>query len=541
MRESQLKVFRVFCLGVIVFLAHFSKMKHFGFYEEDFLLIAPFLKLSWAEALQQFQTLLHTYQDGRPLHFYIPAILTYLTYSWGGLLGLYSIAFGILWLNAWMMFRVLSEVTDDLGAWLGAVSFTLLPMDTTREFLTHAFTLQISLFLVLASIRFYLRGSLKVSYLFALLPLLIYEAPFLMLFTLPFFSKQKKDRIEFIRHFAILTLIASACLVLRHLSRESRVEGLLFHTELSKLTLRVLSAPWIGLWVGIKLIFHRCFEVWSGTLKYSNFFLGFGLFLFALIAAKNPSKRVGVQFTFGKLIAFGGMLILTSYLSAFLDEHYPPIVTHGKAISVHYSSIVGWSMIIGALFLPSLKTRVFTWGRVALMGFLMVSLFVFSLSVQEDYAKQWAQTRIFWSQTLPLINDAADGDVILVSCTHPESCRGQYIESLDACASLVLDELFEKPPQWELMPGLFPDHVLTWMFPGVVFGPQGFEFQGPDSAWVHVSNEHIIALNYDARTVSRVSSTKSLSHLKLSNGAHMLNELKRKPLYDLLISKGDPQ
>ncbi len=164
----------IFLLGLIIFTSHFSHIQYLGLYEDDYYYVAETLTYDPPTFWHILRYELLSWPQGRPLGFTIPQTIVFLTHQIGlGIFTLYLLSFVILTINASLVFFIFKKLfKQDLAAFLGAGLFALFPALTTRTFLMHDLSLQISLGFMLLSILLYLSGRIIPSYIFAALILL---------------------------------------------------------------------------------------------------------------------------------------------------------------------------------------------------------------------------------------------------------------------------------------------------------------------------------------------------------------------------------
>jgi hypothetical protein len=154
-----------------------------------------------------------------------------------------------------------------------------------------------------------------------------------------------------------------------------------------------------------------------------------------------------------KLALTGFFMLALAYPLTFT---IPAHVLTGRASRVHLSAGLGASITLTALMVGVLYlTKAYK--RKDLLFILAAGcstlLIGYGFLIQADYQRSWAIQREVWSQVIALAHDAGEGDVILVSLrpdTNPEQ-----IKAMSWGTSLILDQLYQFPEEWEQPPQAF--------------------------------------------------------------------------------------
>jgi hypothetical protein len=134
----------------------------------------------------------------------------------------------------------------------------------------------------------------------------------------------------------------------------------------------------------------------------------------------------------------------------------------GRDTRVHIAAVIGvaWLVAWGGALLFSLAVA---YGRkfagvlrlviaIGLAAFFAIHV-GYGILIQRDYVTSWQYQRTFWTQLLPLISDAGDGDVILV---EPSVMRSTpQIGVITWNTPTVLEQIYNYPADWSHPPRVY--------------------------------------------------------------------------------------
>jgi hypothetical protein len=207
LRRSLLPLFLV---AVTAFLAHFARFPEFGLYGDDYWSIAPHLngpiKNLWGLLVWDFQY----WPTGRPLNHFLPAALSIVGSSIGGLDGIYVLAAAWLALNGGSVFLIVRRILSNRAAVVAALVYVLFPAVSTKMWLVHAAHVEGAMTFLLLGIWLWLKGGRyrTASYPTAMLALLSYETAFLPFLAVPLLWAS--DRRTTIRTWTFHLLLCAA-------------------------------------------------------------------------------------------------------------------------------------------------------------------------------------------------------------------------------------------------------------------------------------------------------------------------------------------
>lgn len=565
-KPGQLRVdfFVMGILALTVAVAHYFFFREFGLYEDDYAHIATLLGAGWDTIYGIIRWALITMPDGRPIQFAIIPIITYLVPPLGGFSALYLVGWAIVSANAVLIFFLLRRFGAPLFALCGALVFALYPADTTRAFLTHALSYQVSVtFLLLASLA-YLNGFRPLAYILIIGSLFSFEACFLPFLLVPLLQvpwDRKRGR-EMVFHLSICVALIVGDFLLRRSMGEHRVFAELPPplTLALKIPSAMVLGPRTSLYLGLYRIVTtlRALDLSTAiviVLASLVFFFAFWIlsrqnvarndallaesprarrFISARLYASDTLARFGLR-----LPLVGLLMLIVSY--AFSFTHYPPTFWAGRLTSVHLTASVGAAILYGwfaSVFVSWAGTK-WAFATIALVALCLGVWVGAGWLVQQDFRFAWQQERIFWSQVLKLTPDMDDNTLVfVVADTLP---KVNYILIHSFGDSFVLNSIYglhgrERQGSTRLF-FVGPD----WTDSGISDG-DGFIFPVRTIGDYYVGNDEIksgglIVLQQQGNTLVRESGTVNINGhpfaLKPSSGtahAPIVNQM----LYQLL-------
>ena len=405
-------------LALIVYVAHYLNLLHFGLYEDDYHFIGP--NFRWPNVLAEVKGAVLTLPQGRPLGFALPPLLAFAGASIGGLPAIYLIGFLVISLNTCLFYALLRRVGTETLAVAGALAYCLYPADTTHILLTHALVLQTALTFWLVGAHLYLSGRSLPAYVAATASLLTYETPYLVFLALPLLGRSTGRALlrEGFRNAVILAGIMALVVLVRLRFGEERLGGI-SQQDLLEIALSIAKSTVMGPLVSLQqLVFAplRAQLYWSVQLTVTC-----AVPLAAMIwlwhrADRDPAGDAPADgMSMGRLYLASGVMLGLAYLLSF--THYPPVEIFGRGTSVHLASALGGSLMFGCAcsqllsFAKRLRLR-----TVAVVGLsLYLSLIVgYRLLIQEDFARAWQNQREFWTSAIELLPDITDDTVIFL-------------------------------------------------------------------------------------------------------------------------------
>jgi hypothetical protein len=462
-------------LAATLWVGRYWYSAEFGLYEDDYTRTPQALSMTLPELGEQvIYSLTHLSDHGKPLHGVFIYTFSYLGGKLGGLQGVYWVGFSLTVLGCWLFYTLLLRLGSPGFALVGGLAYSLYCADTSQAFLTHSLGLQPSLIFLLLAFHGYLSGNKVWSYLLAGLILLNYETPFTVFLAAPLMSAvsnqpgPKETLRQWVRHGAVLALMLAAAALIRWGLGESRVSGLDLRTALLLPTSHMLLGPWFSL----KALASKAYLV-TRSLKPEMVIAicaALPVYIAALTLAPfqlavRPWWRVHQRFRswlgglgqalrpYWRLALVGLALLVLAYPLTFtIDVNN----IDGRDSRVHFAAVVGAAWLVacaGAVGMQLAQAVIHKLLGAALLAAFFSLLLAYGFVIQGDYALAWQQQRTFWTQLLPLVEDASDGTVILVEPSAPRA-TGQ-IGVLTWNTPRVLALVFTYPSDWQRAPRVY--------------------------------------------------------------------------------------
>jgi hypothetical protein len=430
-------------LCCVVLFSWYTRVSDYGFYEDDYWGIVPFLKTPiselWETAIYDFEN----WPTGRPLNHLLPPLFSCIGYHIDGFQGIYFLGFLVHSLNAFLIYLLLRRWLDRWSPILGGCLLVLLPADTTRIFLLHSAHVHTSLTFLFLGLLIKRTRFWILSYPVAAVSLLSYETAFLPFIVFPlFFVDQKKRILQWLAHFAgcgaVLLIVFGIRLRLGDARANSVVSGA------GETIWRIVSSLWIGPATSWETLVKAVMEAPHSQPPFAFLFTGLVVILLILLprlmgaggsgATKLPNRGEIIKVLFAGLAAwiFAYALTLTNY---------PPTQLSGRLTSTHVAAMFGLacSMAAAVAYLRSFGhlLRRFTTGA----ALVLVALFtLYAFHIQSGYAAAWVEERAFWRQVILLCPDITPNTRIILLGTEPR--QNEFILSNSWADPLVLKSVF---------------------------------------------------------------------------------------------------
>jgi len=542
-------------LAATLWVGRYWYSAEFGLYEDDYTRTPQALSMDLPELGQQVWFALSHFTDhGKPLHAVMIYTFSFLGARLGGLAGNYWVGFMLNLFSAWLFYRLLRRLASPAFAITGALVYCLFCADTTQVFLTHALGMTPSLIFLLLAFHCYLSGKKPWSYVLAVLILFNYETPFTVFLAAPLltFRWERKWLKQAAGHFAILAGCLAAAVVLRLLTGESRVAGLDARTAISVPITHMLFGPFFSL----KALLSKPYLV-ARNLKpemVTAMLAAFPVFSAVLWAAPTRSQVTHLWRSrrnirawlnglgrdlqpLARLSVIGLALLVLAYPLTFTVD---VAVLDGRDSRVHFAAVVGASWLAacaGTLVLQLARAALHKLAGAAALGAYFSLLLAYGFVIQGDYALAWRQQRLFWTQLLPLVGDAADGTVILVEPSAPRA-TGQ-IGVITWSTPRVLEQIYAFPPDWARNPRVY--RLEPGWEPSLGGAAGRFQIDGqtsfiPESLFLTVESTNVILIQVSeaglTRRVAPLALDGVIYPLKLPSGTA---QFAKGPLFDLMI------
>ena len=477
--EKRLDLIAIGYLLLATFVAHFLLVKHFGLYEDDYLLVAAPMVSEWHNILDYITSNFTHWYQGRPLGLSVITIFAFFGSKAGGLLVIYFLGYAVIATNVCLTYIILRKFVERFAALSGALIFCLYPADTTKILLTHSLILQFAWTCSLAAALAYLNNRTKLFFALSCLPLITYESVFLPLLALPM-TRMEFSR-NYLKHYAKygggLLLIVCAYALIRIVFFSERRLVNVSHLNPLDLVEAVFSAVIMGPILSASTFFIRPatalmqgnFYSWVFIISFFTLTLAALYFLGhnradtqADTSARLPIGASGVKDWFRsalqgnladpvRLIATGLVMWPISYLLAF--THWPPSGLNGRAnSSVHMAGHLSACLLVAGLLSLLLASKWVASGNrptrlslIAVLASYLSLLAGFSFIVQQDFAESWARQKSFWRQVISLTPDMHEHSLIFVPQNSLNNTHPTYIQTRSWGNSITLYYIYPFP------------------------------------------------------------------------------------------------
>ncbi len=382
-------------LALLLLQSSFLLINQFGFYEDDYALVVPYLEGNAHQLASKISWDFQHWPHGRPLNHTLPALCAGL-YPWGGRLALYGVLFLIHWLNAVLIYRLSREFLSPGGAFLAGCAYIVFPGDTSRLLLTHVHVFG-ALTMALLALVF---RSRPWAYGLALLTLTSYESAFLVFLL----GKPALDgRLR--RHLVVCCLILLIPLTIRVRHSEARLQGVIGNP--ANAAHRSVSSLAIGPPVSLSA-FPRA---WAFAIHH-NTLMGVLLIVTAgLILVRCPPDGTGTGCR--RLFWTGTFLWVGGYALTLVN--YPPTQVAGRLTTTHLVAALGLAWMIAA----ATEAAGNKWAhRLTCLGLAVCMPWLWQ--VQLDYAQAWKLQRAFWTEVVEVCPDLREGDQVVIEGCAPQ-------------------------------------------------------------------------------------------------------------------------
>jgi hypothetical protein len=471
-------------VAALAFAGSFCYLGAFGFYEDDFAFVVPYLDRGAGAVWNQFISAFVHWPSGRPLNHSLPHLFAWSGFRTGHFWGVYLLCAIVIMANSLLVYRLVGKILGPFAAVTGALFFALYPADTTRPFIVHAAHLQTGLTFTLIGLLLYTRGDWKswAAYPVAALSLLAYESTFLpfllgvpMLILLEYGQGRRWARTG--RHLLLCAAILSGFAMLRLWIGESRATEALF--DPGQTLWRSVSSLWIGPTTSFKAVIIALGD-WSFTLLFWEIAViilcGLAVFVVLRACARPQSDSPGYPAANTLwIVGFGGVVMwVGSYGLSIIN--YPPDFLGGRFTSAHAAGAVGAAVAFAALTATVLK---YSESRRSVFVISTVSIFfaclvMNGLAIQRDYVAAWEMEKQFWAGLLQATPDLRHDDVVVITGEPPPQPRS--IKANSWADTLVLAQLVEFEQTG-------PGPLAFWIDRSFIPEEQAFRQDG-DSFWI---------------------------------------------------------
>jgi hypothetical protein len=448
-------------LAIIIWVAHFWGVSHFGLYEDDYNFVGKPVSTNFNGLIELVTSVWLGFKQGRPLGFSCSYILSFIGFNIAGMTGVYFCGYLVILSNTLLFYWLIWRLSESRQlATIGGLAFCLFPADTTATFLTHSLGLYCSITFFLLAIHAYLSDQRWLAYLAITASLISYETCFPLFLIVPLLKHKWDLRIvnRLIKHAVTLGTILTISIIIRKLVGESRM------VELNPLVALGI-ASWhtmIGPFISLGMYLYRPIYTLANWRSELFILVPIWMMLIWVILERLGSSKIDsyVRTVSNKIIP-RSQLWVVSIIMLFLA--YPLTIIlkvediDGRASRVHLAAIIGGSILCalgGDRLLSISKNNVQK--RLVLFGLatIFALLVGFGLIVQNDYRTAWAKQQNFLTSIIKLCPDMVEGTSIFVE--RDDLHNSSQIMAYSWTMPTMLDRIYEFPNQWQVIPRIYP-------------------------------------------------------------------------------------
>jgi hypothetical protein len=456
-------VLDVLFLAALFWVVRYWHSPHFGLYEDDLTIIPDAFTRSFSSLIGYiFFYISHLHGHARPLSDSAIYFFSWIGWHLAGLWGSYLIGYLVTAINIGLFYGLIRRTTNRSFALLAGLGYILYSADTTQAFLTHSLGLQPSITLILLACHSYLSNRRILAYLLAFIVLFSYETPFLVFLAVPLLKKNWDKRLvrELCFHGLILGAMLGSIYLLRIAIGEGRVEGLGLGQAITVALTHMLAGPVISLGTYIYrpiqtlLVFDPQIAI-AVALAFTAFLWMFSRLPGAGKVKANDLWQVARHHNLyaslpeevrlsGRMAVTGGVMLIMAYPLTFTVRAY---ALSGRDTRVHAAGVIGAALLVASAFFLLLALtnghRLLRWVANGVMALALSMMVGFGFVIQRDYVLAWQYQREFWTELLPLVQDAKNTTYILVT---PDGLKDTAQIAANTWAlPNVLGQLYEFP------------------------------------------------------------------------------------------------
>ncbi len=456
-----LNILIIIFLAIVCWVTHFWDVSHFGLYEDDYTFVGQPISVDLYELIELIKGVWFNFTQGRPIGFSCSYILAAISFSIGGLIGVYCAGYSIVLTNTLLFYWLMWRLSKNLRiATIAGLTFCLFPADTTATFLTHSLGLYCCITFFLLATHAYISNYYWLAYLAIAASLLSYETCLLLFLVVPLFKKNINLKKELIHNGFIVLSLLFITIGIRKLASESRIIELDVLTAVGISLVHTLTGPFVSFGM---YLYRPIYTVFNWRLELFIFvpiaFIGIFLVLFKILSIEfSPiSDRFNGQIIPKSRLWLAGTLML--FLAYPLTIILQAGVIDGRASRVHLAAIIGGSMLCTlAIDKLLLFAKVHDREKLGLMILsLMFALLVgFGLIVQSDYRLAWQNQQQLVTNIIKLCPDLEEGTSIFVE--QKDFPNPIQIAGFGWSMPLILEYIYQFPPQWRVIPRIYPIH-----------------------------------------------------------------------------------
>ncbi|MBI9077120.1 MAG: hypothetical protein JEZ02_17050 [Desulfatibacillum sp.] len=564
--SSKQNILIILALAAVAWTAHFLWVRDFLLYEDDYNHVGKHLESGWVQIWHLLRWAWKAWPQGRPLHFSLMPVFTFLGMALGGLAWVYLFGYLIVAANAILFYFAAKKAAPAGPAFAGACAFCLFPADTTHVMLTHNMALQASLSFLLGASLAYLDGRKILSFALITGTLITYETSIIPFLAVPLlkapWNRQTLKNLFAVFSMVILAILAHA--LLRTAMHETRMGELL--TQNPWLTLHhIFSGMILGPLTVAKAFFIRPWfalahadaaslaampifaaAVWWGILKISND-IPLQHITFSTVSRKYFLK-MDCRLTLPQGVMEGLRLVLAGAVAltigyALTFTRWPPVSLGGRDTCVHLAATFGASIIMTGLAWIFLEMgQIVSLKRLTtgILAMYLALLLGFSMAVQKDFVNSACFQRQFWQNVLTQSPDLEDGTTLFVK--ENIKTRTDFVVSNAWSVRLVLGQLFSFPKDWDNPPALFAltGEIASSIRHDKIRNTWHLIIPGESREIRPIDPDKVIALELNATGITRLNSLDRPGWESLAGiipkpkGADTIHGLEKRVLYRIM-------
>ena len=406
-------------IAIILFLAGFNKIGHFGVYSDDWIGGTYITAQNALDAAKQWLIPSGEMSNFRPLAV-IESLFWYFGYISFGLFGVFFTIYLIQLLATILIYIVFKRLIGNTNAFFGALLFILFP---TQSFylwqVTSTYFLALS-FILLAVITWQKKARWW-SVLLLLISLLINESVF-GLFILAIIPSKwegwkvwfEKSRSWFLTVIPVTFIYATTRIIYENywLVQGGRIVGSFGHFNFFQYIIQFFKAASLDLILAIPIAGWKILYNFN-TINWSYVaIVAFVVSIFFYLIDKKSLKTE--EFNVKYIILVGFILLFAGRYYGF---YYIPSINILNLDSRHYfASSIGAAMIITAI-ISWLASKNLKWYRFTTIftTLLIIYLCIFKISLQTDYVQAWSEAKKLLPEVIENTKYLGDSEAIVIN------------------------------------------------------------------------------------------------------------------------------
>jgi hypothetical protein len=403
---------------LFTFAALFARFHEFGFYEDDYWAIVPYLQAKWPAVFNTISYVFHAWPIGRPLNYALPTLMTFVGMKLGGHAGICFLSFLVIYANTILIWVLSRKILSPASAFVAATLYLLYPADTTKMFTEHNSHVHFSVTLALIGLNLYYRRKRWLAYPVAAMCLLSYETAFLPFAILPTLLQLEKLNAWKNRlwHVVLCSAILVACFGFRFfILSEERAQMAVGSP--ATMVYRSITSFGIGPFYALQTYgyaFSRGLSIHDLLLTVLIGILAvIGAFLLARFLTSQNSQSENQERPILRPLLATFFTWVFSYGLTFVN--YPPTDIHGRLTSVHIAAGIAHALLLACIFeWIARRRRLHPLFLPAGFAILVTLLGWYHVAMQDDYAVAWQNEKEYWRQIVQQAPDLDEDTRVIV-------------------------------------------------------------------------------------------------------------------------------